>query len=175
MSDISPRTPNVSATAAEILTDAINAAHLLGITVSTDTRLGVRCPSTEAPRWERDPRCEAVSCLGAVLLHAQPRIPLADDALIHVFGSKMLYHLGIEEGCAGYDQSENLTRGLDAQLYRDGWVLGKVVRTFLATSVCEPHRIRFPRGGRCGHCAAGVPIPRSDDEITLTIVTDVEV
>lgn len=166
------RTPDA---AARLITDAINAAHLLGIAVTTDPRLGVKCPSTEKPRWERDPATPAVSPLGAVLLHLQPPIPLADDALIHVLGSKMLFHLGIEDGCGGAPVSTNLTRGPDGQLYRDGWMLGKVVRTFLATEVCEPHRTRYARGERCPKCRAGVPVERPEGDVTLRIVMDPEV
>lgn len=156
-------------TPAQIITDAVNAAHRQGITVSTDPRMGVRCPSSAAPRWERHPSAEAVSPLGAVLLAEQPPIELADEALCHVLGSKMLFHLGIEDGCGGAVMSANLTRGLDAQLYRDGWKLGEQLRVLISTVVCEPHRMRHLRGERCPMCAAGVPVPRPD-EPTLRIV-----
>lgn len=153
--------------AAQILTDALNAAHARGLTVSTDSDLGVICTSTAQPKWEPAAFAPAVSVLGCVLLAHQPPIADVDAALTHVFGTRPEFHKGIEEGVAGKPAPETAD-----QLFAEGYFLGVQMRTLVWTVPCGTHMVRFPRGGLCPQCAAGVPVPRSADEITTPVQID---
>jgi hypothetical protein len=168
--------PDTTRSPAQVLTQAINRAHAAGIPITTSRRLGVTCSSSAAPHWERDGSGDAISPLAAVLLAEQTPLSHADPALCHVFGSAMTYHLGIEDGVEGLDPSENLQRGPDAQLYRDGWRLGVQVRLLLSTERCDGHNVRHPRAEQCPMCAAGIPVPRlAANDVTLPIALPPEV
>ena len=133
-------------TAAQILTDSVNAAIAVGLTISLDSdMLGVVCTSSEAPLWEIDPMAKEISPLGAVLLATQPPLVDEDRALAHVFGSRPEFHEGIEDGACG---RRNLAR--DDRLYTEGHLLGVQVRELIQR--------RY-----------GIPVERSSIEITEEI------
>jgi len=146
--------------AARILTDAVNAAHARGLTVTTARDLGVVCPSIVDPSWEIDPRASAVSVLGAVLLDRQPPIVDIDHALAYVFGTRPEFHEGIEWGAAGKPAPETADR-----LFADGYFLGVQMRTLVATVPCGVHLTRYLRGERCPRCV-GAPVESSPTETT---------
>lgn len=152
--------------AARILTDALNAAHARGLTVSTDADIGVVASSTQQPAWEVDPRVSAVSILGCVLLAHQPPIADIQKALTHVFEEPAEFCEGIEHGASGKPAPENAGR-----LYADGYFLGIQMRTLVWTVPCETHLSRYPRGQKCPMCAAGVPAQRPGRERTQPIDT----
>lgn len=161
---------------AEILTRACNAAHAAGIPIHTDQRSGVIRMDHELPRWQRSPLADACSPLGCVLLAEQPDRGLYDEALCHVFGETMLFHLGLEDAIAGADPSENLMRGANKLSYVAGYRVGVQVRLLLCTERCDGHNVRHPRSEFCPMCAAGVPVPRlRADEVTLPIALPPEV
>ncbi len=132
--------------AAQLLTDAVNAALNAGIAVSTDSdMLGVVCTSSESPLWELDPLAKEIAPLGAVLLATQPPLADEDRALSHVFQSRPEFHEGIEDGAAG---RRNLAH--DDQLYTAGHLLGVQIRELIQRRL-------------------GIPIERSSIEITEEI------
>jgi hypothetical protein len=141
--------------AAQILTDSLNAAHAAGLTVSTAPDLGVICTSTAHPKWEPEAFAPAVSVLGAVLLARQPPIVDVDEALAYVFGHRPEFAEGIEDGVGGKPAPETADR-----LFCEGYFLGVQMRTLVATVPCALHLTRYPRGGKCPDCAAGVPVER---------------
>lgn len=142
--------------AARILTDAINAAHAAGLTVSTAADIGVICLSSAGPAWAPDPRATAVSVLGCVLLAHQPPIVEIDHALAHVFGTRPEFAEGVEDRVSGKAAGESGDR-----LYGDGYFVGVQLRSLVSTVPCGAHLVRYPRGERCPKCQAAVPIERS--------------
>lgn len=148
--------------AARILTDAVNAAHTRGLTVSTEADIGVVATSTHKPAWEVDQRAKTISVLGAVLLEHQPPLADVDAALSYVFGgTRPEFHEGIEEGVTGKPAPETADR-----LFAEGYFLGVQMRTLVWTVPCPTHLARYPRGQKCPKCAAGVPAERSASETT---------
>lgn len=160
---------------ARVITEAINAAQLRGLDIWTRPGLGVVCRSTAEPVWEKESAAEAVSALGAVLLHLQPKIPNADRALMEALQVNGAWIFGFEDGVGRLAENARLKKAPCAQLYNAGRLLGIETRALISTVVCEPHGVRYPRGGRCGKCAAGIPAPRLDDEPTLRNATDPKV
>jgi len=142
--------------AARILTDAVNAAHTRGLTVTTAADLGVIATSTQRPAWELDPRASAVSVLGAVLLAHQPPVVDVDHALAYVFRTRPEFCEGIEDGVSG---NHGGAESVD-QLFREGWFIGVQMRTLVTTIPCGKHLTRYPQGETCPRCA-GVPVARS--------------
>lgn len=129
-----------------LLTDAINAAHAAGLTVTTAAELGVVCASTAKPRWEVDPLNQKLSPLGALLAARQPPIPRADKALTHLLEVGPGWVEGFELGCAGA-RPHSQSKRLDQLLFSDGFKMGVEFRSLL-------------------HRRAGVPVERPADETT---------
>ena len=131
---------------------AVRAASAAGIPVSTNPDMGVLCPSTHAPSWERDPRAPAISALGAVLIAHQPRIPLADEALAHVLGVEPIWTCGFDDAAEGKDPTASaVIRGPAVRKYADGFRAGAEFRALHAAPTASPdtettNPVMFPLG-----------------------------
>jgi hypothetical protein len=115
----------------QILVDCITVATLRGIRVTADPYPGVVLASTHVPSWERDPRSETVSALGAVLLVKQPAIGDLDAALEKALGVSPGWILGFERGVLHMDLDDRLQRRPDGRLVGQGFIAGQEIRARL--------------------------------------------
>ena len=130
MNDITPMTRQSDP--ADRVKSAVNEARRRGHHVSADAEYtGVVLASTHVPTWERDPRTEVISPLGAVLLVAQPSIASMDDALAVALGTQIEWHLGYELGVTSQVPSEVLNKSPRARLASDGYRAGAEMRAVL--------------------------------------------
>jgi hypothetical protein len=129
MPDISPA-PRPS-DPKQTVVDCVQVVALRDIRVTDELDPGVMLRSTAVPTWERDPRCEGVSALGAVLLVRNPPIADIEKALVHALGVGLGWVLGFELGITGGRIDERQERRPDARLIGQGFVAGSELRARL--------------------------------------------
>lgn len=135
----------------KIIRAAIDTVRSRGITVTTDVYPGVMLASTLVPSWERDPKCERVSPLGAVLLALQPPVPSLDKALVAALDVSTIWILAFEFGAAGIEMDERLKRVPAKLLAAEGYAAGDALRTSMgvpsaraATETTGPMQMETP-------------------------------
>jgi hypothetical protein len=145
---------------ARLLVDAVNAAHTRGLEVVASGDHGVTCVSMHAAeRWVPTPRARGVSPIGAAILYRQPGVPEVDVAGCLALGVSAAYMIGFVAGVAGEPPHATWQTHVARLLIGEGYFLGREIRTFIATAVCEIHEKRYPRTGVCPVCADDVPTP----------------
>lgn len=110
---------------------AVEWARGRGLRVRLVESFGVVCLSTHAPEWELDPRADALSPIGAVVLMVQPPCSDPDEAASLVLDAPASYVTGLARGIAKGEPSETWTDSVDRRLFAAGYEAGLFVRSWL--------------------------------------------
>lgn len=126
-----------------LFAEALNQAHVEGLSLVASGEMGVRCVSTHGGRrWEADPNAEGVSPLGAVVLLRQPPAVTPDQAAAIACNTSMRW---VEAFAVGVSGLAPITMWRDHVAYRlmaAAWLFGVQIRTTLALAQRRAARVR---------------------------------
>ena len=108
----------------EIILSSVLSQRASGLYVRVGT-LGVHVTSQQPPCWERDPRENGVSPLGATLLEHAYALPIeAHEALAVLFDAPLAYVDGLADGIDKAETDKARAGKADALAYLGGWEIG---------------------------------------------------